>query len=189
MSVNKWENKSTKKRQPLPYTVQEKIDASLSLKNEGNSKFSSKEWNKAKVCYSKIFAYLNGIIEENEYSAYKSALGIEKPNDEQVKIIKEILVATHSNLSATFLKLNKFSEALNEANKALILDPDHTKAKYRKAQSLVERNEFEEAIKILSILKKSNPTDCEIERSLKIAKEKSKKFNKAEMKHFSKMFS
>ncbi len=64
-------------------------------------------------------------------------------------------VAVLGNMSQCFLKLNSYSKAIEQAEKALKIDENHYKCLLRKAKSFALLGDFKTSLKFFEFLKKS----------------------------------
>ena len=112
------------------------------LKQSGNTFYKSNDLDKAAHEYEQslsIFRYITnknknwkneGIIDDD--LEYIEETGF---NYEQNQKLKTMKVTIYINLSLTYLKLKKYASAIKASEEALILDPNNTKALYRRAKA------------------------------------------------------
>jgi peptidyl-prolyl isomerase D len=75
-------------------------------------------------------------------------------------------------MSACYLKLNQWEKAIDSAEKVLTLDPNHSKAMFRKGQALFGLNSLDKALEILRAAAKLAPQDLGIRQELQKVKER-----------------
>lgn len=80
-----------------------------------------------------------------------------------------------SNRAAAFMKLQKFTEALEDCEKAIDLDETYTKAYMRRAECRMKTEDFEGAVRDYEFLGKENPNDRELRQKIAEAKAELKK--------------
>ena len=95
---------------------QNTLSAAEESKLQGNSFFSSLDYSKAIECYTRC---LNSLEKVNN--------GVENPNE-----MKKVVL---SNRSQAYLKLKAYAKAFDDANRALIFDPEHVKSIGRRGQA------------------------------------------------------
>ncbi|XP_076439727.1 3'-5' exoribonuclease HELZ2-like isoform X2 [Babylonia areolata] len=100
------------------------------LKDEGNQLFKENHFDKAAIHYKNAL-FVAHTLEDRFYH--------------EVEV--EFMTTLYSNGSLSYLKLNKFQDALEYSENALRLQPDNLKARYRKAQALEGLKRYKEALK------------------------------------------
>ncbi|RUS23460.1 hypothetical protein BC937DRAFT_86145 [Endogone sp. FLAS-F59071] len=101
---------------------------------------------------------------------------------------KQILGVCYSNLAACLLKENKFTRVIDYCNKALAIDADNKKARFRRAQAYMGDNNIDKARLDLDILAKSDPNDAAVKRELKRLQQKDKEADAKQRKEFAGLF-
>jgi histone-lysine N-methyltransferase SETD3 len=96
-----------------------KTNTADSFKEQGNSAFNSRDFDRAIASYSK---------------------GLELDPNHAI---------LYSNRSAALIEKHKFEEALADAEKAIILNPSYLKAYHRKATSLLELGRPEDSLQVI----------------------------------------
>ncbi|KAJ3301675.1 hypothetical protein HDV03_000516 [Kappamyces sp. JEL0829] len=86
--------------------------------------------------------------------------------------IKTLLVATHSNMAACYLKLNKPSKCIQSCDLVLGIDPKNGKAMFRKGQALHALHDYDHAQAILKEAVLLAPNDTGIRSELQAVKDK-----------------
>ncbi|CAL8263565.1 unnamed protein product [Merluccius merluccius] len=108
----------------------EKIEQSSIVKEKGTQYFKEGKYKQATVQYKRIVTWLES----------ESALGEE---DEQKA--KALRLAAHLNLAMCYLKIQEAAQALENCDKALLLDESSEKALFRRGEALVAMKEFDGA--------------------------------------------
>jgi hypothetical protein len=125
-------------------------------KQRGNEAFGSGEYAQAILLYSLALDKADELPDSKGGSA--SGSGSEKqlfPRD-----------IIFSNRSACFLKLGQHEKALNDAVRALEINPDNIKAVFRRGLSLHASGRYEEAMPILAGAHKLEPKNKQIKQAL-----------------------
>jgi peptidylprolyl isomerase len=115
-------------------SIDEKIAKASEYKFHGNESFKSQNYKES------ISNYSSGIRILNE------TFGCD-PN--QGEMVKDLKISLNSNLAASFLKSNDASAALKHCENVIEIQPDHSKAIYRKFQAQLQLGEYEAAIEFL----------------------------------------
>lgn len=121
--------------------------ASLEARTQGNEHFRKQEYFKAETCYRQALE------------------SCPKEDKAQLAII-------YSNLSATQIRLEKSSEAINSATQAIELDPSNVKAYVRRASALVMGLDWMGAYKDFLAAAKIDPNNKGLREKLAFCKEK-----------------
>lgn len=95
-------------------------------KDEANNKFASGHLNQARDMYTKAIDMLMELEEDTE--------------------VRTLLSSLYANRSATHLMLHAFSATVEDASRALEIDPYYVKAYSRKSKALIQLGFFEEAV-------------------------------------------
>lgn len=103
--------------------------------------------------------------------------------------IKEKHAACHSNAAMCCLKLSKWAEARQAADKALSFQPNNAKALYRRGVAALSSGDCESAIVDLKQCKTLDPNNADIDVKLAEAQEMDKKQKAKLAAGFKKMFS
>ncbi|KAL9935234.1 hypothetical protein V8E36_005582 [Tilletia maclaganii] len=123
-------------------TNEEKFAKGVAYKDEGNQHFKEGEWQKAIASYHHAGLYLAGLGNENRGIADILSGKVSEPINDGAgahMVLPESqkqLSIVRSNMAACFLKLEKYSRAIECANQCLQIDPTNLKAAYRKLQAL-----------------------------------------------------
>ncbi|CAG7734226.1 unnamed protein product [Allacma fusca] len=107
-------------------------------------------------CESRLYVGLLDILEgkyEESISLYSKGIALCK-DDESTRCV------LHKNAAMSYLKLNKFKDALGECDKALEISPKDPKTLYRRATALEGLERFEEAYRDAQQALVSSPGDA-----------------------------
>ena len=129
------------------------------LREEGNSYFKSKKYEEAKDSYTQGILGLSQLIENKNPKQKQNQSKL----DADIKDFYSKMQKLYSNRSACNLKLQKHSEAMNDADICIELDPSWTKAYYRKACVLYETKEnISDCVQLLNrvLREDKNNKDC-----------------------------
>lgn len=80
-----------------------------------------------------------------------------------------------NNRAMCYTKLNDFSAAIQDADKAIQLDPAYTKAKKTRAKALGESGDWEEAVRAYKSIEEQSPNDPTIAKDIRNAELELKK--------------
>ena len=144
------------------------------LKEEGNNYFiKEKDYEKASRSYRKGVNRLKNFNKANT-------------GDEQVKAL---LLTLQTNLSMMCFKLGKNRQSRDVASKALEIDPDHVKARYRRAVAHRKMGDSEEAIKDLKLAMGKDPANVAVRKELASLQKEIQRTKKAQKESLQKAFS
>jgi tetratricopeptide (TPR) repeat protein len=129
------------------------VDECEQNKTRGNEAFQAGEYVQAILLYS--------------LSLDKSDELPDKKEGGNKQLFRRDLVL--SNRSACFLKLGQHEKALEDAKKALEIEPSNIKAIFRRGLALHAMGHYEEAIPILAEAHKSEPNNKQIKQALQFA--------------------
>ena len=146
----------------------------MAFKEEGNNYFvKEKDFEKASRSYRKGVNQLKSFNEANS-------------GDEQVKAL---LLTLQTNLSMMCFKLGKHRQSRDVATKALEIDPDHVKARYRRAFALRKMGNSEEAVKDLKHAYGKDPTNAAVRKELASVQKEIQRAKQAQKASLQKAFS
>ncbi|KAG0166803.1 cytochrome P450 monooxygenase 9 [Apophysomyces sp. BC1015] len=112
----------------------QRIEAAGIKKDEGNDLYKKSAFEQALYAYKKGRDY---VIE------------LWDCEPEELEQCRELVIALQLNISACYLKLREFDNAVEVANNVLQRDPSNVKAYYRIGQAYLEKAEFEKGIEYL----------------------------------------
>ncbi|KAK0564975.1 hypothetical protein OC861_004019 [Tilletia horrida] len=138
-------------------TTEEKLAQGLAYKDEGNQHFKEGEWQKdfllkAVVSYHHAALYLAGLSSEG--TGLSAILSGKQPDNHDVPESRKQLSIVRNNMAACFLKLEKYSRAVQCANQCLDIDPNNLKASYRRLQALRLSNDLRYKAYLDDLIKK-----------------------------------
>ena len=177
-----------------PLSVAEKLQQAELLKRQGNLLVQQNEFKRALTSYAKVFAYVNGLsVAGDAMSQYaQGAVGISatKEQDGQIQAIK---VAVWANMALCHVKLEtQPDKAVSCCDKVLNAEPQHSKARFRKAQAMVQLLQYERAYQLLNELLSEDPKNAAVRSEIRVLQTKKRAYDadaKAKEKHaFGKMF-
>ncbi|KAL0484581.1 peptidyl-prolyl cis-trans isomerase [Acrasis kona] len=105
----------------IPQTPEGKIEYANRLKEMGNEFFKKGEYKQAIRRYKAIALYINGLGTDLS-TAMAGAKG-GPPTGKYAELITPIALSAALNLSACFIKLQEWEKGLNNAQKALKIEP------------------------------------------------------------------
>merc|ERR1712176_167847 len=80
--------------------------------------------------------------------------------------VKTLLLTLQTNLSMMCFKLGKYRQSRDVASRALEIDPDHVKARYRRAVANRKLGDSEEAIMDLKLAMGVDPANAAVRKEL-----------------------
>jgi len=105
------------------------------IKDAGNLKFKSGDFESAKKKYLKAIRYA-------DYNVTNANL----TREEEHALKKLCLIPTHSNLAQTFIRLGEHDEAIAQCERVISLEVGNIKAYFRKGIALKEQKMYSEAV-------------------------------------------
>ncbi|ETL98367.1 hypothetical protein L917_04542 [Phytophthora nicotianae] len=162
-----------------PLSVAEKVEQGELLKRQGNLHVKQGELKRALASYAKVFAYVNGLsVAGDSMSQYAQGAAGMTATQEQGTQIQAVKVAVWSNMALCHLKLGTQPErALNCCDKVLELEPQHSKARFRKAQAMVQLTHYERAYKLLSELLEEEPKNAAVRNEIRALQVKKRAYD------------
>jgi|GEM_PF-6091152 len=124
-----------------------------------------------------MYAFYLGNIYRKQEDMKKAAQHYQLAIAKSPKIIE-----AYNNLTALLMTMDRYDEALQTATKGLVQQPDHADLKFKKAQLLYVKNQYNVAIPLLSELA-NDPNYFEAHRFLGLYYMKENKKKKA-LEHF-----
>lgn len=119
------------------------------MKAEGNAEYKAGRW-------------------QNAVDKYTEALEVDPTNKgTNSKLLQ--------NRALCFTKLKSYSKAIEDCEKALVLDPSYTKARKTKAAALGASGDWEEAVRELKALAEADPSDASLAKEVRKAELELKK--------------
>ncbi|CAF0995714.1 unnamed protein product [Adineta ricciae] len=152
----------------------DKIEQSEKLKKRAGELFKDGHHYVAGKKYKAITEYLKS---EN----YES--------DSDKKKADELKLTANSNLGLCHLKLGQHAECIRACDAALELDPKNEKCLFRRAQSQMAMNRYEEAIKDFQQVLKLNASNSAATQHIQTCREHLKAYQQQEKQLYAKIFS
>lgn len=119
---------------------QKELDKGKDEYNKGNYAEALKAWSRSMMS-------VKYILDKGLYSHNKA----------QLQEVHDMELRLNVNMAQAYLKTGEWSNAVTYADKALVRDPDSTKALYRKASALMQLLSFVEAAAVLERLLEVEP--------------------------------
>lgn len=161
--------------QEKDFTLDEKIDILISIRNAGNHFFNNQNFVEASRKYKKVTRYYNFFEDKT------------KNWDDKDKL-RQYHLLNLLNFAASELKMRNFEEVCMACNEVLQYDSNNSKAYYRRGQALTELKNYELAIddfkRAHQLVPESKSILVEFERAKKLLMD----YRKIEKQHYVKMF-
>ncbi|ORX87528.1 TPR-like protein [Basidiobolus meristosporus CBS 931.73] len=165
----------------------EKIAEGKARKDEGNEFFKTGDYVKAMTKYHEAILFLSG-LSGGEGMLPGISTG-QKPLGENEKLeVQKTLAICYSNMAACHIKNQRWERATMYADKALTADPSNVKARFRRAQSLLNQGNLNRAEEDLKKLLADSPKDPLVRREYEILKQRYKEQDERQRKEFAGMF-
>eukprot|EP01027_Heterolobosea_sp_BB2_P012903 GEZU01018662.1.p1 GENE.GEZU01018662.1~~GEZU01018662.1.p1 ORF type:complete len:311 (-),score=93.79 GEZU01018662.1:47-979(-) len=155
-------------------TAEEKIQAALKKKDEGNDLFKEGRYERARVKYEKAISYLT------------SKRGM---REDEKKKASEVELPCYLNLAACTLKTKEYLDAIQYSTKALAIDEKNLKGLFRRAQAYSGRGDFDKAMEDLNRALVLYPDNKEIRNEVATVNKKLAAQKQKEKKMYAQMFS
>ena len=149
-----------------------------SLKKEADEELHKQNYDIA------ITKYKDSILKIKELGTNKGDIS----DDEKKTFMDEIMIPINLNISYIYLKKNDWKNVILHTTKVLKINPDNTKAKYRRCIANIKLNELNKAKEDLDDLKNNLNGNSEFKMLEDMYFEKEKEMNKNEGKIYKKMF-
>jgi len=160
----------TKKRinSQTEFTVKYRIQVATKVKEEANELFKNKEYENAIQLYKTVFTYVKGLGHYTlpEFLANRYKFSSDKSD---IFDLINLKISTLLNLSTTFEVLKLYNDSIASATKALRIDKNSIKAKYRRGIAFLHSLDYERAVLDLTQAYDSSK-DSNILKNLNIAK-------------------
>ncbi|CAK9227018.1 unnamed protein product [Sphagnum troendelagicum] len=145
----------------LSSTMEESLSAN-SLRLEGNKLFLQEDF------YGATQLYTRGILQAMKEQEHSRSHGSAKKSTRIANghgAESEVLLA-YSNRAEAWIRLQEYEKGLEDAQKALALQPDHLKSLFRKGRALLGLHQYREAHSILQQAAPRAPTDKDLQAAL-----------------------
>eukprot|EP01135_Chromosphaera_perkinsii_P010682 Nk52_evm82s2192 gene=Nk52_evmTU82s2192 len=161
-------------------------------KNDGESMLEAANNLKAKGNdFTKAGEFENAIKKYSKALRYTTLTAVKDPSDEDIRAFRQLIPILNSNKAVCFLKLSKFSEALDSANLALEYDLEggaKVKALYRRGSAKIGLKDYEGAKEDFNAVLALDPEDKSSKNGVVNCNRFIKRQLEAERKKYSKMF-
>eukprot|EP01059_Diplonema_ambulator_P026127 TRINITY_DN4330_c0_g1_i2.p1 TRINITY_DN4330_c0_g1~~TRINITY_DN4330_c0_g1_i2.p1 ORF type:complete len:492 (+),score=178.40 TRINITY_DN4330_c0_g1_i2:1142-2617(+) len=147
-------------------STKDKIKSATELKESGNAFLRNGEHKKASFDYKKAKVYLKGIVGDGEGgdqvgqiadNFMKKSGKVQKKSEEEVKEARELNLVINNNLAQARLKLQDWQGAVQYATEVLSVDPENTKAMFRRGQAYLALGDLDGAKGDLEAVQKVDP--------------------------------
>eukprot|EP00406_Dinophysis_acuminata_P005802 CAMPEP_0179240022 /NCGR_PEP_ID=MMETSP0797-20121207/15762_1 /TAXON_ID=47934 /ORGANISM="Dinophysis acuminata, Strain DAEP01" /LENGTH=696 /DNA_ID=CAMNT_0020947363 /DNA_START=27 /DNA_END=2114 /DNA_ORIENTATION=+ len=128
----------------------EALKNALSHKGAGNKHLSEGEGKAAAAAYTNGLDWLEDLPSTDEK-------------------VRDVRVALLSNRAQAHLKQKRWQDALKDAEAVLKLEPNHSKAKFRRAKAFVELQRFDQAVEELRQIERNEPKNEDVKELLRRA--------------------
>ncbi|OWZ07136.1 hypothetical protein PHMEG_00020512 [Phytophthora megakarya] len=162
-----------------PLSVAEKVEQAELLKRKGNLFVKQGELQRALSSYARVFAYVNGLSVAGDAMA-QYALGATgmTATQEQGAQIQAVKVAVWANMALCHVKLGTQPDrALSCCDKVLELELRHSKARFRKAQAMVQLAHYERAYQLLRELLEEEPKNAAVRNEIRALQVKKRAYD------------
>ncbi|UJR28504.1 hypothetical protein I4U23_009742 [Adineta vaga] len=151
----------------------DKLEESEKLKKRAGELFKDGHYYVACKKYKTITEYLKS-------GNYES--------DSDKKKAHELKLTANSNMGLCHLKLNQHAECIRACDAALELDSKNEKCLFRRGQSQIAMNRYEEAIKDFQQVLKLNPSNTAANQHIQTCREHLKAYQQQEKQLYAKIF-
>lgn len=152
---------------------EEKVEAAIRKKEEGNVLFKAAKYGKASKRYEKAGKFVEY---DNNFS------------EEEKKQAKALKISCNLNNAACKLKMKDYKEAAKLCSKVLELETSNVKALYRRAQAYMNLADLDLAEFDIKKALEIDPDNRDVKLEYKVLKNKMKEFNKKDAKFYGNMF-
>ncbi|RKP11197.1 hypothetical protein THASP1DRAFT_21218 [Thamnocephalis sphaerospora] len=148
--------------------LEEKIARGAELKDEGNALFKARDRKAALRKYHESLLYLHGQSTQDVTVPLRQKDAV--VSDDQKQQIDALLVSIYANMAACHIGDQKWEQVIRYSGKALDKDPDHFKARLRRANAYLSTGNTDRAERDLEALATSHPDGkchkrCQLMRS------------------------
>lgn len=168
------------------------ISKALELKAAGNDAFKRGEYKEAMGSYHAMYMYLHGFSEQKPDTGGNPAAGGFKTtagaSKEEMSTVHELKVLHHSNLAMCLMKMGNFEKAKSNCTKALAIDPENIKARFRRGKCYAQLGALDEAKRDFEHVLAREPENRDARRELQALKGLFAAHKKREQKRFAGFF-
>ena len=147
---------------------EERVQATLKLKADGNAKFKEGVFKEAEGFYREAISHLDSVENENDS-------------------ISELKKTIYVNIAVVCNKSSDYESAIQACTKSIAIDDKNPKPFYNRAVAQQARKNFDDAMKDIVSAIKLSPKDKNLRKVHEKIKAEKKEFNKTEASMFSKM--
>lgn len=175
-----------------PLTIDDKIERAFILKSEGNDYFKANDLQSAIRKYHNALLYVKGLASRRgtleALGADCSVSEINEVTEERKAKIEELEFLCYNNLAASLLKKQKYERVIDYANKALELQPENTKALFRRGTAHMHIQDYLAAEKDFKKVLQVDPTEKATQRYMQQIEVYKEKELQKQKQMYSKMF-
>merc|ERR1712070_614346 len=147
----------------LPFA--ERMKMVMKNKDEGTELFKGGNWEPAAIRYTK---------------ALNHAELIKDPSDEEREALRKVKLSLYLNLAMAFSKMKKWPKAIDNCRYALEIDPENSKALFRRATAYYEDKDYDKAMVDLDKAITIEPVDSAVTKLHKMVEKQITKRDKKE---------
>ncbi|OWK03653.1 FKBP4, partial [Cervus elaphus hippelaphus] len=162
-----------KAKESWEMSSEEKLEQSSIVKERGTVYFKEGKYKQAVLQYKKIVSWLE----------YESSF-----SDEDAQKAQALRLASHLNLAMCHLKLQAFSAAIENCNKALELDSNNEKGLFRRGEAHLAVNDFDLARADFQKVLQLYPSNKAAKAQLVVCQQRIRKQLEKEKKLYANMF-
>lgn len=159
----------------MEFSLQAKLDTLVLIKNSGNHFYRVDDFTKSARKYKKLTRYYNFF---NDHVT----------DEDEKKALDSFQLVNLTNLAATELKLGDFSDVRFSCNAAIKIDPNNSKAFYRRGVANLELKNYELALDDLKMAHKLKPGNKAVLKEFDRAKKFLLDYRAIEKMKYKKMF-
>ncbi|XP_068598846.1 peptidyl-prolyl cis-trans isomerase FKBP5 [Brachionichthys hirsutus] len=151
----------------------EKLNLATEIKHKGNQYFKAGRHYQAVIQYQRIVSWLE----------MECGTGME-----QQKMIQDFILTSHLNLALCFMRLQEFTQVVENCNKVIELDERNEKALYRRGEARLLRNEFSLAMADFQQVLHVNSSNRAARAQISVCQSKIKEHHEQDKKIYANMF-
>lgn len=153
--------------------LKEKLEQAVLIKQKGTQYFKAGCYFQAVILYQRIVGWL-----EIECGTLK----------EQQQTIQTLLLMAYLNLALCHLRLQEYSQAVENCNKAVELDSENEKALYRRGEAHLLQNDFTLALRDFRQVQQVNPSNQAARHRIVVCQRKMREYHEREKMIYANMF-
>nr|NP_001381134.1 peptidyl-prolyl cis-trans isomerase D [Nasonia vitripennis] len=156
-------------------TYEKLIDIIKKIKNVGNACFAKKRYSAAEKKYNKALRYYDWMMKMDDIIK----------NDEDIAELKKVMLL---NLATTKLHQNNYKSCINSCDQVLAVEPNNSKALFRRGQAYIGLNDYELALTDLKRANECSPSNKNILKEIDKVKQVMKSYLALEREQCKRMF-